>query len=73
MVLLVSHLVRKGSINVVADASTKTDQGSGQAFLVGETITESDVGLYDRIIRADVTAHGHKVVKGRDISSLCTP
>ena len=30
---------KKASINVVADASTKTDQGSGQAFLVGETIT----------------------------------
>ena len=58
---------KKASINVVADASTKTDQGSGQAFLVGETITESDVGLYDRIIRADVTAHGHQVVKEVEI------
>ena len=58
---------KKAIVNVVADASTKTDQGSGQAFLVGETITESDVGLYDRIIRADVTAHGHQVVKEVEI------
>ena len=53
---------------VVTDASTKTDQGSGQVpFFVGETIVESDVGLYDRIIRANVTAHGHEVVKEIEI------
>ena len=64
---------KKAIINTVVDASTKTDQGSGQAFIVGQDITESDVGLYDRIIRANVTAHGHEVVKRiRDISSLCT-
>ena len=54
---------KKAIINTVIDASTKTDQGSGQAFIVGQDITETDVGLYDRIIRANVTAHGHEVVK----------
>ena len=58
---------KKAIVNVVTDASTKTDQGSGQAFLLGETIVESDVGLYDRIIRANVTAHGHEVVKEIEI------
>ena len=58
---------KKAIINTVIDASTKTDQGSGQAFIVGQTITESDVGLYDRIIRANVTAHGHEVVKEVEI------
>ena len=57
----------KAIVNVVADASVKTDQGSGQAFIVGEDITESDVGLYDRIIRANVTAHGHQVIKELEI------
>ena len=57
----------KAIVNGVVDASVKTDQGSGQAFIVGEDITESDVGLYDRIIRANVTAHGHEVVKEVDI------
>ena len=57
----------KAIVNLVTDASVKTDQGSGQAFIVGEDITESDVGLYDRIIRANVTAHGHEVVKEVDI------
>ena len=57
----------KAIVNVVADASVKTDQGSGQAFIVGEDITESDVGLYDRIIRANVTAHGHQVIKEIEI------
>ena len=58
---------KKAIINTVVDASTKTDQGSGQAFIVGQDITESDVGLYDRIIRANVTAHGHEVVKELEI------
>ena len=58
---------KKAIINTVVDASTKTDQGSGQAFIVGQDITESDVGLYDRIIRANVTAHGHQVVKELEI------
>jgi len=57
----------KAIVNSVADASVKTDQGSGQAFIVGEDITESDVGLYDRIIRANVTAHGHQVIKELEI------
>ena len=57
----------KAIVNVVADASVKTDQGSGQAFIVGEDIVESDVGLYDRIIRANVTAHGHQVIKELEI------
>ena len=57
----------KAIVNSVADASVKTDQGSGQAFIVGEDIVESDVGLYDRIIRANVTAHGHEVVKEVEI------
>ena len=61
MVSLVNRL-SKAIVNTVTDAS-KTDQGSGQPFIVGEDITESDVGLYDRIIRANVTAHGHEVVK----------
>ena len=58
---------KKAIVNTVEDASTKTDQGSGQAFIVGQDITESDVGLYDRIIRANVTAHGHEVVKELEI------
>lgn len=58
---------RKAIVTLVEDASTKTDQGSGQAFIVGQDITESDVGLYDRIIRANVTAHGHEVVKELEI------
>ena len=58
---------KKAIINTVVDASTKTDQGSGQAFIVGQDITESDVGLYDRIIRANVTAHGHQVIKELEI------
>ena len=58
---------KKAIINSVVDNSIKTDQGSGQAFIVGETITESDVGLYDRIIRANVTAHGHQVIKELEI------
>ena len=57
----------KAIVNSVADASVKTDQGSGQAFIVGEDIVESDVGLYDRIIRANVTAHGHQVIKELEI------
>ena len=57
----------KAIVNSVTDASVKTDQGSGQAFIVGEDITESDVGLYDRIIRANVTAHGHQVIKELEI------
>ena len=58
---------KKAIVTLVEDASTKTDQGSGQAFIVGQDITESDVGLYDRIIRANVTAHGHEVVKELEI------
>ena len=58
---------RKAIVNTVVDASVKTDQGSGQAFIIGQDITESDVGLYDRIIRANVTAHGHEVVKEIEI------
>ena len=58
---------RKAIVTLVEDASTKTDQGSGQAFIIGQDITESDVGLYDRIIRANVTAHGHEVVKELEI------
>ena len=58
---------KKAIVNTVVDASTKTDQGSGQAFIIGQDITESDVGLYDRIIRANVTAHGHEVVKELEI------
>ena len=58
---------RKAIVNTVVDASVKTDQGSGQAFIIGQDITESDVGLYDRIIRANVTAHGHEVVKELEI------
>ena len=57
----------KAIVNTVVDASVKTDQSSGQAFIIGEDITESDVGLYDRIIRANVTAHGHEVVKELEI------
>ena len=57
----------KAIVNSVTDASVKTDQGSGQAFIVGEDIIESDVGLYDRIIRANVTAHGHQVIKELEI------
>ncbi len=58
---------KKAIVTAVVDANVKTDQGSGQAFLVGEDITESDVGLYDRIIRANVTAHGHEVIKELEI------
>ncbi len=57
----------KSHVATVVNNSTKTDQGSGQAFIIGEDITESDVGLYDRIIRANVTAHGHKVEKEIEI------
>ncbi len=58
---------KKAITTAVVDANVKTDQGSGQAFLVGEDITETDVGLYDRIIRANVAAHGHKVEKEIEI------
>jgi len=58
---------KKAIVTAIVDANVKTDQGSGQAFLVGEDITESDVGLYDRIIRANVTAHGHEVIKELEI------
>ena len=58
---------KKAILNSVVDNNVKTDQGSGQAFIVGEDITESDVGLYDRIIRANVTAHGHQVIKELEI------
>ena len=54
---------KKAHVTLVENANVLTDQGSGQAFLVGEDITESDVGLYDRIIRANVQPHGHAVVK----------
>ena len=37
------------------------------AFIAGEDIVESDVGLYDRIIRANVKAGGHEVIKELDI------
>ena len=58
---------KKAIVNSVIDNNVKTDQGSGQAFIVGEDITESDVGLYDRIIRANVQVHGHKVEKEVEI------
>jgi len=58
---------KKAILNSVVDNNVKTDQGSGQAFIVGEDITESDVGLYDRIIRANVQVHGHKVEKEIEI------
>jgi len=58
---------KKAIVSSVVDASVKTDQGSGQAFIIGQDITESDVGLYDRIIRANVTAHGHEVVKELEV------
>lgn len=58
---------KKAIVNSIVDNSSKTDQGSGQAFIVGESITESDVGLYDRIIRANVQVHGHKVLKELEI------
>ena len=58
---------KKAIVNSVIDNNVKTDQGSGQAFIIGEDITESDVGLYDRIIRANVQVHGHKVEKEIEI------
>ena len=58
---------KKAHVTLVENANVLTDQGSGQAFLVGEDITESDVGLYDRIIRANVQPHGHAVVKELEI------
>ena len=58
---------KKAIVNSVIDNNVKTDQGSGQAFIIGEDITESDVGLYDRIIRANVQVHGHKVEKEVEI------
>ena len=58
---------RKAEVASVVPANVSTDQGSGQAFIAGETIVESDVGLYDRIIRANVQPHGHGVVKELEI------
>jgi len=58
---------KKSHVASVVEANVKTDQGSGQGFIAGESITETDVGLYDRIIRANVQAHGHDVVKEREI------
>ena len=59
---------KKAEVASVVPANVSTDQGSGQAFIAGETIVESDVGLYDRIIRANVQAGGHEVIKELDIS-----
>ena len=58
---------KKAHISNVEDNNVKTDQGSGQGFIVDTDITESDVGLYDRIIRANVQAHGNDVVKELEI------
>ena len=58
---------KKAIVTSVVDNNVKTDQASGQGFVVGESITESDVGLYDRIIRANVQVHGHKVEKEIEI------
>ena len=58
---------KKAEVASVVPANVSTDQGSGQAFIAGETIVESDVGLYDRIIRANVQAGGHEVIKELDI------
>ena len=59
---------KKAEVASVVPANVSTDQGSGQAFIAGETIVESDVGLYDRIVRANVQAGGHEVIKELDIS-----
>ena len=59
---------KKAEVASVAHANVKTDQGSGQAWIAGESITETDVGLYDRIIRANVQASGHEVIKELDIN-----
>ena len=58
---------KKAHVSNVENNNVKTDQGSGQGFIVGSDITESDVGLYDRIIRANVQAHGSEVVKELEI------
>ena len=58
---------KKAHISTVEDNNVKTDQGSGQAFIIGQDIVESDVGLYDRIIRANVQIHGHDVIKELEI------
>ena len=58
---------KKAHVTLVENANVLTDQGSGQAFIIGQDITESDVGLYDRIIRANVQPHGHAVVKELEI------
>jgi len=58
---------KKAEVNSVVAENTKTDQGSGQGFIAGTDVVESDVGLYDRIIRANVQAGGHKVYKHLDI------
>ena len=58
---------KKAEVASVIQQNVKTDQGSGQAFIAGEDIVESDVGLYDRIIRANVKAGGHEVIKELDI------
>ena len=68
--LVINELLRVGKkaiVTSVVDNNVKTDQASGQGFVVGESITESDVGLYDRIIRANVQVHGHKVEKEIEI------
>ena len=58
---------KKAEVATVRHANVKKDQASGQAWIVGQTITETDVGLYDRIVRASVQAGGHEVIKELEI------
>ena len=58
---------KKAEIAVSQHANVKTDQASGQAWIVGQDIVETDVGLYDRIVRASVQAGGHEVIKELEI------